>query len=235
MPEHPVVSQAEWLARRKELLRKEKEFTKARDALSADRRALPWVRIEKPYEFEGPGGNVGLADLFGGKSQLVLYHFMLGPDWTEGCKSCSFWADGFDGMAVHLAHRDVTLAAVSRAPLAKIEAFKHRMGWRFPWFSSHGSDFNRAFNVSFTREEMERGDTIYNYEKRTFPSEEAPGVSVFARGGDGGVFHTYSCYARGLDMLNGAYQILDLVPKGRDEAGLPYGMAWLRHHDRYED
>lgn len=233
--EHPVVSQTEWLARRKELLRKEKEFTRARDALSAERRSLPWVKIAKPYVFEGPRGNLSLADLFGGKGQLVVYHFMLGPDWSEGCKSCSFWADGFDGMAVHLAHRDVTLAAISRAPLAKIEAFKRRMGWRFPWFSSHGTDFNRDFNVSFTREALERGETIYNYEKRSFPSEEAPGVSVFARGEGGAVFHTYSCYARGLDMLNGAYQILDLVPKGRDEAGLPYGMAWLRHHDRYED
>lgn len=228
---HPIVSQDEWLAARKALLQREKEFTHARDALSAARRALPWVKVEKAYVFDGPDGKETLAELFAGRSQLVVYHFMLGPDWDEGCKSCSFWADNYNGIDVHLAHRDVTLIAVSRAPLAKIEAFKKRMGWSFKWVSSFGNDFNRDFHVSFTPEEL-KGDVYYNYEMGRFPADEAPGVSVFAREGDA-VYHTYSCYARGLDILNGAYNILDLVPKGRDEGG--QNMAWLRHHDRYED
>jgi predicted dithiol-disulfide oxidoreductase (DUF899 family) len=183
--------------------------------------------------FEGPNGQETLADLFGGKSQLAVYHFMLGPQWQEGCKSCSFWADNFDGIDVQLRHRDLTLAAVSSAPLAKIEAFKRRMGWRFKWVSSFGADFNRDFNVSFTPDEL-KGDVVYNFERRKFGVDEAPGMSLFAREGDA-VFHTYSCYARGLDMINGAYHILDLAPKGRDEASLPYTMSWLRHHDKYED
>lgn len=233
MSMHPLVSREQWLAARKALLQKEKEFTRQRDALSAERRKLPWVRIEKNYVFDGPDGKETLADLFAGKSQLAVYHFMLGPDWTEGCKSCSFWADNFNGIDVHLAHRDVTLVAVSRAPLAKIEAYKKRMGWSFKWVSSFGTDFNRDFNVSFTPEEL-KGEVFYNFEQRKFPSDEAPGMSVFVSDG-GQVFHAYSCYARGLDMINGAYHILDLVPKGRDEAGQAYTMAWLRHRDRYED
>ena len=234
MTTHPVVSRSDWLAARKALLQREKEFTRARDALSAERRMLPWVRIDKAYEFEGPGGKEILAGLFGGKSQLAVYHFMLGPDWKEGCKSCSFWADNFDGIDVHLAQRDLALVAVSRAPLAKIEAFKRRMGWTFKWVSSFGGDFNRDFDVSFAPEELE-GEVTYNYARQKFPADEAPGMSLFCRDGDGAVFHTYSCYARGLDMINGAYHILDLAPKGRDEAGLPYTMSWLRHHDKYED
>ncbi len=232
MTSHPVVSRQDWLAARKALLEREKAFTRARDALSAERRALPWVRIDKDYAFAGPAGRLSLGDLFGGKSQLAVYHFMLGPDWNEGCKSCSFWADNFNGIDVHLAQRDLALVAVSRAPLAKIDAFKRRMGWTFRWVSSFGSDFNRDFGVSFTPEEL-RGEVEYNYTRQTFPADEAPGMSLFFRDGDGTVFHTYSCYARGLDMLNGAYHILDLAPKGRDEDGQSYAMAWLRHHDRY--
>lgn len=232
MTSHPVVSRQDWLAARKALLEREKAFTRARDALSAERRALPWVRIDKDYAFAGPAGRLSLGDLFGGKSQLAVYHFMLGPDWNEGCKSCSFWADNFNGIDVHLAQRDLALVAVSRAPLANIDAFKRRMGWTFRWVSSFGSDFNRDFGVSFTPEEL-RGEVEYNYTRQTFPADEAPGMSLFFRDGDGTVFHTYSCYARGLDMLNGAYHILDLAPKGRDEGGQSYAMAWLRHHDRY--
>lgn len=235
MSTHPVVSPNEWLSARREFLRKEKEFTRLRDQLSAERRKLPWVKVVKPYEFEGPQGRQSLADLFQGRSQLAVYHFMLGPDWNEGCKSCSFLADSFDGMTVHLAHRDVSLVAVSRAPLPLIAAFKRRMGWAFHWVSSFANDFNRDFHVSFTPEELAKGEVLYNYEKQGFPSEEAPGLSMFSKDEGGAVFHTYSCYARGLDMLIGTYHVLDLAPKGRDEAGLPYTMSWIRHHDRYED
>lgn len=233
--EHPVVSRDEWLAARKRLLTKEKEFTRLRDQLSAERRALPWVRVDKPYAFEGPNGQEALADLFDGHSQLIVYHFMHGPGWEQGCPSCSFLADHIDGATTHLAHRDVTLLAVSRAPLAEIEPFKKRMGWRFKWVSSYGSDFNRDFHVSFSPDEMAKGEVFYNYRMTDFPSEEAPGVSVFFKDDSGEVFHTYSAYARGLDILAGTYNYLDLVPKGRDEADLPYTMAWIRHHDRYEE
>jgi len=228
-----VVSQAEWLEARKGLLAKEKEFTRRRDALSAERRELPWVRVEKEYVFTAPGGRQTLADLFDRRSQLIVYHFMLGPDWEEGCPSCSLLADHFDGAAVHLAQRDVTLVVVSRAPLDRIEAFKQRMGWRFKWVSSYDSDFNRDYHVSFTKEEIANGNVYYNYAASGFSSEEAPGASVFYRDAAGAIFHTYSSYARGLDILIGAYNFLDLVPKGRDEAGLQHGMAWVRHHDRY--
>jgi predicted dithiol-disulfide oxidoreductase (DUF899 family) len=232
--EHPrVVSQAEWLEARKDLLAREKDFSRRRDALSAERRELPWVRVEKEYVFDSPGGKQTLADLFDGRSQLIVYHFMFGPDWEQGCPSCSLLADHFDGAAVHLAQRDVTLVVVSRAPLPQIEAFKQRMGWRFKWVSSYGSDFNHDYHVSFTKEEMANGKAYYNYDVSGFPSEEAPGASVFYRDAAGAVFHTYSSYARGLDILIGAYNFLDLVPKGRDEDGLAYTMAWVRHHDRY--
>ncbi len=230
-----VVSRAEWLAARKRFLAKEKEFTRLRDELSRERRALPRVKVEKAYAFDAPGGRETLADLFDGRSQLIVYHFMFGPDWTEGCKSCSFWADNFNDIIVHLNHRDATLIAVSRAPLAKLEAFRRRMGWSFKWVSSLGNDFNRDYHVSFTPEEMARGEVFYNYGMQKFPSDEAPGISVFYKDGRGDVYHTYSCYSRGLDMLNGAYHYLDLLPKGRDEANEPYTMAWLRHRDRYED
>jgi predicted dithiol-disulfide oxidoreductase (DUF899 family) len=229
-----IVSQEQWLAARKAHLAKEKEFTRLRDQLSAERRALPWTRVEKRYVFEGPDGQQALAELFEGRSQLIVYHFMLGPGWEQGCPSCSFVADHIDGALVHLAHRDVTLLAVSRAPLPEIEAFRKRMGWRFKWVSSFGSDFNADFHVSFSPDELPKGQVYYNYHMTSFPSEEGPGASVFYKDPDGTVFHTYSAYARGLDMLVGAYNYLDLVPKGRDEAALPWTMAWVRHHDRYD-
>ncbi len=235
MQPHKVVSETEWLAARKAHLAKEKEFTRVRDELSRQRRELPWVKVDKSYVFDGPRGKETLAQLFDGRSQLLVYHFMFGPDWEEGCKSCSLLADHFDGAAVHLAHRDVTLLAVSRAPLPQIDAFKRRMGWRFKWVSSFGNDFNRDYHVSFSKEEMDKGRVYYNYANGEFPSEEAPGASVFYKDADGYVFHTYSAYARGLDMLVGAYNYLDLVPKGRDEDALPFTMAWVRHHDRYDD
>jgi len=234
--EHPkVVSQAEWLVARKELLRKEKELTRLRDEISRQRRELPWEKVEKQYVFDGPKGKEALADLFDGRSQLIVYHFMFGPEWQEGCPSCSFNMDHTDGALVHLAQRDVTLLAVSRAPLAKIEAFKKRMGWRFKWVSSNQNDFNRDYHVSFTKEEMAKGKVDYNYEMQEFPSEEAPGISVFYKDSSGNIFHTYSSYARGTETVIGTYNYLDLVPKGRDEDDLQFTMAWVRHHDRYSD
>ncbi|MGB0125525.1 MAG: thioredoxin family protein [Silvibacterium sp.] len=230
-----VASHAEWLAARSEFLKKEKEFTRLRDELSRQRRTLPWEKVEKRYEFDSTTGKVTLADLFDGRSQLIVYHFMFGPGWQEGCPSCSYLADHFDGPAIHLANRDTTLAVVSRAPLAEIEAFRQRMGWKFPWVSSFGSDFNFDYHVSFTPEEKASGKVYYNYVKDEFPPDEGPGVSVFARDVTGEVFHTYSSYARGLDILVGAYNFLDLVPKGRDEDGLAFSMSWVRHHDRYAE
>jgi predicted dithiol-disulfide oxidoreductase (DUF899 family) len=233
--EHPVVSRDKWLAARKDLLAKEKEFTRQRDALSAERRKLPWVQVGKEYVFDTPSGKKTLADLFGGKSQLIVYHFMFGPGWEEGCPSCSLLADHFDGSVVHLAQRDVTFQVVSRAPLPQIEAFKKRMGWRFPWASSYGSDFNRDYHVSFPKDERTTPQVYYNYGMQEFPSDEGPGLSVFYKDENGGVFHTYSSYGRGLDILIGAYNFLDLAPKGRDEDGLKFTMAWVRHHDKYVD
>ncbi len=231
-----VVSRAEWLAARKQHLSKEKEFTRLRDQLSAERRELPWVKVDKRYVFDGPKGKETLADLFDGRSQLIVYHFMFGPGWERGCPSCSFLSDHIDGSTVHLAHRDVTLLAISRAPLSQIEAFKHRMGWRFKWVSSYGNDFNFDYGVSFPKEDVAKDKVNYNYRMSTaFGSEELPGLSVFYKDGPGNIFHTYSSYARGLDMLIGAYNYLDLVPKGRDEAGMPSTMAWVRHHDKYGD
>ncbi len=234
MSEHPVVSHQEWLAARRKLLEEEKAFTRQRDALSRRRREMPWERIEKDYRFVGPDGQRSLAELFDGRSQLLIYHFMLGPDWESGCKSCSFWADNFNGVDIHLAHRDVTLAAISRAPYPKIAAFKQRMGWSFAWYSSFEDDFNYDFGVSFHPADLKSGEVQYNFEMQKLGMDEMPGFSVFARNAAGEVFHTYSCYARGLDMLNGAYHLLDLTPKGRDEDALPFSMAWVRHHDRYE-
>jgi len=230
---HTIVSQAEWLTARKALLAREKEFSKARDQLSAARRALPWVKVDKTYVFDGPNGKQTLPELFDGKSQLLVYHFMLGPGWVQGCPSCSFLADHFDGAVAHLAQRDVTLVVVSRAPLAEIDAYKKRMGWRFKWVSSYGSDFNRDYHVSFSKDEM-AGEVEYNYAMGKFPSEEAPGISAFIKDEAGGVFHTYSSYARGLDILLGTYHFLDMAPKGRDEDALPWTMAWVRRHDEYE-
>lgn len=231
--QNQIVSHEEWLKARLELLAAEKEFTRQRDQLTRRRTAMPWERVEKSYKFEGPNGALSLADLFDGRSQLIVYHFMLGPDWEEGCKSCSFWADNFNGIPVHLNHRDVTFTAVSRAPLTKIEAYKKRMGWSFPWASSYGSDFNFDYHVSFTPEQIAEGKAYFNYEVRPNTASETVGISAFARSEDSEVFHTYSCYARGVDMLNGAYHYLDLAPKGRDEGGLKYTMEWLRRHDQY--
>ncbi len=229
-----IVSNSEWLEARKQHLKQEKEFTRLRDQLSAARRELPWVRVDKDYVFDGPVGRQSLAELFAERSQLVVYHFMFDPDWEAGCKSCSFWADNFNGIGVHLAARDVTFAAISRAPLPKLQAFAKRMGWSFPWYSSFGSDFNFDYGVSFRPEDLARGWVVYNYARRDNTSmTELPGISVFAKDEGGAVFHTYSCYSRGLDMLNGAYHHLDLAPKGRDEEGLPYHMDWVRLHDMY--
>jgi predicted dithiol-disulfide oxidoreductase (DUF899 family) len=234
MQPHKIVSEQEWVAARKDLLAKEKEFTRARDNLSAERRALPWVKVEKPYVFDTREGKKTLAELFDGKGQLIVYHFMLGPGWEEGCPSCSYLADHFDGAVIHLANRDVAFVVVSRAPLAEIEAYKKRMGWRFTWVSSFGSDFNFDYHVSFAEDEV-GGKGEYNYQKQEIDSDEMPGASVFYKDASGAVFHTYSAYARGLDILVGAYNFLDLTPKGRDEAELPWTMAWVRRHDEYED
>jgi predicted dithiol-disulfide oxidoreductase (DUF899 family) len=234
MEPHKVVSQDEWIAARKAHLADEKAFTKARDALSQKRRELPWVKVEKDYVFDGPNGKETLADLFGGKSQLIVYHFMLGPDWEAGCPSCSFLADHFDGAVTHLAQRDVTFLVVSHARLPQIEKFQRRMGWQFKWVSSFGSDFNFDYQVSASPEEKASGKAMYNYELTTFPSDERPGASVFYKNDAGEVFHTYSSYGRGLDMLVGTYHLLDLAPKGRDEAGLAWPMAWVRRHDEYD-
>jgi predicted dithiol-disulfide oxidoreductase (DUF899 family) len=230
---HQVVSQEEWIEARKLHLAREKEFTRLRDQLSAERRALPWVRVDKEYGFEGPDGKASLADLFDGHSQLIVYHFMLGPDWEEGCKSCSFWADNLQGIDVHLAARDVTLMTVSSAPLDRITMFKTRMGWTHKWVSSAGGDFNHDYNVTFSPEELEQGETYYNYKWTRSSMTERPGISVFYKDADGTVYHTYSCYARGLDMLNGAYHYLDLAPKGRDETNPNHRMSWVRFHDSY--
>jgi predicted dithiol-disulfide oxidoreductase (DUF899 family) len=236
MKPHKVVSHDQWIAARKTYLAEEKAFSRARDALARKRRELPWEKVEKNYMFDAPDGKQSLADLFGGKSQLIIYHFMLGPGWEAGCPSCSLLADHFDGAVVHLAQRDVSFAVVSRAPLPEIEAFKRRMGWRFKWVSSFGSDFNADYQVSFTPEEKATGKVLYNYEFIDgFPSEERPGASVFYKNAAGEVFHTYSTYGRGLDILIGAYNFLDLSPKGRDEEGLAWSMAWVRHHDRYDN
>jgi predicted dithiol-disulfide oxidoreductase (DUF899 family) len=232
---HEVVSREQWTEARRALLLREKEFTRQRDELSRQRRELPWEKIEKTYVFEGPKGSQSLSNLFNGRTQLMVYHFMLGPGWAEGCKSCSFLADHFDGSVVHLAQRDVTLVVASRAPFPEIEAFKKRMGWHFPWVSSHGSDFNFDYQVSFKKDDQVNGKATYNYATGGFPQEEAPGLSVFCREKNGEIFHTYSTYARGLDILVGVYNFLDFAPKGRDEDGLAFSMSWVRHHDRYED
>lgn len=233
--DHAVVSHEEWLAARKRLLAREKELTRLRDEVARERQRLPWERVEKRYVFDGAQGRASLADLFAGRRQLLVYHFMFGPGWEQGCPSCSLVSDHVDGMLPHLAARDASFVAVSRAPLARIQAFKERMGWRFTWVSSHGSDFNHDFGVSFTPEERANGRVRYNFDEIEDPGvEEMPGMSAFYQDADGSVFHTYSSYARGLDALVGTYNWLDLAPKGRDEAGLPWPMAWVRHHDRYE-
>jgi predicted dithiol-disulfide oxidoreductase (DUF899 family) len=233
MTAHEIVSREEWLIARRELLQREKTFTRQRDALSQARRELPWVKIDKSYVFETDGGQATLAELFGVCSQLIVYHFMYGPEWDDGCPSCSFWADNFNNIPIHLKHRDITFLAISRAPLTTLQAYKKRMQWTFDWASSVESDFNRDFHVSFSADELQ-GEVDYNYGKTRFPADEAPGISVFCKNSDGEIFHSYSCYARGLDMLNGAYHYMDLVPKGRDEGDLEWSMAWLRRNDQYQ-
>jgi predicted dithiol-disulfide oxidoreductase (DUF899 family) len=235
MTDHPVVSRDVWLAARMEFLEAEKKFTRQRDDISRRRRALPWVRIETDYLFDTPDGKQTLAELFNGRSQLIVYHFMYGPDWEQGCASCSLIAEGFDGAIIHLAQRDVTLLACSRAPLDELVAFRARMGWRFPWVSSLDSSFNDDYHVTFSDQERETESAFYNYRPGGFPMSEAPGLSVFVKDDDGAVYHSYSCYARGLDAMIGTYQFLDLTAKGRDEDHLDWEMAWVRHHDRYDD
>jgi predicted dithiol-disulfide oxidoreductase (DUF899 family) len=231
---HPVVSRERWVAERKTLLAREKELTRLQDQIAQERRALPWVRIEKNYVFDTPEGPRPLADLFQGRRQLIVQHFMLGPAWAQGCPSCSYMADHTDGMNVHLANRDVTFLAVSRAPLDEIERFRRRMGWQFDWVSSNANEFNYDFCVSFTPEQQARGEVYYNYGVRPFMVEELPGISVFFKDDAGDVFHTYSTFGRGVEAMMGTYDLLDLTPKGRNERDVPNKMEWVRHHDRYE-
>jgi predicted dithiol-disulfide oxidoreductase (DUF899 family) len=230
MLDHDVATREEWLSARKALLAEEKEFTRARDALSAKRRELPWVRIDKPYRFEGPEGTLSLSDLFGPNRQLIVQHFMFAPEWEKPCKSCSFWADGYNGIVAHLAQRDTAFVAVSRAPIEKLEARKRQMGWTFPWVSSGNGDFNYDFAVSF-REGQADGAT-YNYQPKQGAMTDLPGMSAFVKV-DRAVYHAYSCFARGLDLLNSAYNYLDLTPLGRQEDGLPFPMSWVKLRDEY--
>jgi predicted dithiol-disulfide oxidoreductase (DUF899 family) len=231
---HRVVSREEWLKERTALLAEEKELTRRRDALAAKVRDLPWFKVDKQYLFDAPTGRKSLADLFGDKSQLMVYHFMFDPTWSQGCKSCSFVADHYNGIVVHLAHRDISFATVSRAPLEKIEPFRARMGWTFPWVSGANTDFGHDFGVSYTDQELADGGTVYNFNRKPYPIRELPGLSVFCNDADGGIYHTYSTYARGLEEFLTAYRYIDITPKGRDEAQIG-GMGWLRHHDRYDD
>lgn len=234
MTTHMTVSREKWLDARRDLLAAEKDLTRQSDDVARLRRQLPWVLVEKGYVFEGTEGRQTLADLFDGRSQLLVQHFMLGPGWTQGCPSCSFMAGHADGMTVHLAHRDVTFVAISRAPPNEIERFRRRMGWQFKWVSSHGTDFNYDFGVSFTPEEVAKGELEYNYGKWPLTGEEWPGISVFCKNDSGAVFHTYSTYGRGVEVMIGAYRMLDLMPKGRDERDVVHKMEWVRHHDSYE-
>ncbi|MDB5958232.1 thioredoxin family protein [Ramlibacter sp.] len=230
---HPVAPDALWTEQRRKLLAREKELTRLRDEVARDRRALPWRRIGKEYVFDAPQGRRTLGDLFAGRRQLLVQHFMFGPGWQQGCPSCSYMADHMDGMTIHLAHRDIAFVAVSRAPLADLLRFRERMGWQFDWVSSNGSDFNFDFAVSFTPEALASGEVDYNYRRAYFPAEEAPGISVFCKDDAGEVFHTYSTFGRGVEAMMGAYTLMDLTPQGRDERDVFYKMEWLRHHDRY--
>ncbi len=230
---HRIVSKDEWLAARSALLKKEKEFTVLRDKLGQQQRDMPWVSVDKEYLFVGPNGKQTLSDLFDGRTQLIVYHFMYDPNWDAGCPSCSFWADNFNGIVVHLNQRDVTMIAVSRAPYSKIEEYKKRMGWNFKWVSSYDNDFNFDYHVSFTPKELSEKKAFYNYNLQDTHSPEREGVSVFYKDTAGHVFHTYSAYARGIDGLNVAYHYLDLVPKGRDEDGHEFPQFWVRRHDEY--
>lgn len=229
-----VVTKEEWLEARRDFLAQEKEFTRQRDALSKARRELPWVKVDKTYLFDGPNGKESLSELFDGRSQLIVYHFMYGPDWKEGCPSCSFWADNFNDVIVHLAHRDITMIAASRTTLENLNAYQKRMGWDFKWVSSLENDFNYDYHVSATPQQIEANAMTYNFQDHNWASAEMPGLSVFYKNESGEIFHTYSAYSRGLDMFNGAYHLMDVAPKGRDEDSLPWSMAWLRRHDAYE-
>jgi predicted dithiol-disulfide oxidoreductase (DUF899 family) len=231
---HRVAARNEWLRERIALLAEEKELTRRRDALACKVRDLPWVKVEKPYTFDAPTGSVSLAELFGARSQLIVYHFMFDPTWSQGCKSCSFIADHYNGIVVHVAHRDISFVTVSKAPIEKIEPFRARMGWTFPWVSGANNDFGRDFGVSFTDQELADAGSVYNFTRKPYPIRENPGLSVFARDARGDIYHTYSTYARGLESFLTAYQYMDVTPKGRDEADTP-GMGWLRHHDRYDE
>ncbi|HET7642076.1 MAG TPA: thioredoxin family protein [Nitrososphaeraceae archaeon] len=233
MDNHQIVSKNEWIKARKVLLKKEKELTKLRDQLSQQRRDLPWVAVDKEYVFDGPNGKQNLSDLFDGRSQLIVYHLMYDPDWDAACQSCSFWADNFNDIIVHLNQRDVTMMAISKAPYSKINAYKKRMGWNFNWVSSFDTDFNRDYYVSFTEEELEKKEGFYNFTIQYLSVLELRGVSVFYKDRSGKIFHTYSAYARGIDILNNTYNYLDLVPKGRDEDSYDFPMAWVRRHDEY--
>ena len=234
MVKHTIVSHDQWLKARQQFLAKEKEFTRVRDELSRERRDLPWERVDKAYVFDGPNGRVTLSDLFAGRSQLIVYHFMFGPDWDAGCPSCSLFADNFNDIIVHLNQRDVSFVVASRAPLSKLEAYKKRMGWSFTWVSSAGTDFNLDYHVSFTPDALAQGEGYYNYTTQKIWDSEMPGASIFYKDPGGAVFHTYSTYGRGLDMLMLNYHYLDLVPKGRDEDGMkPHAQAWVRRHDEY--
>ncbi|HEY7570389.1 MAG TPA: thioredoxin family protein [Nitrososphaeraceae archaeon] len=230
---HKIVSKNEWIEYRKALLKDEKEFTMLRDRLGQQRRDLPWIVVNKEYIFEGPNGKQTLSELFDGRSQLVVYHFMFDPSWDAACPHCSFWADNFNGIIVHLNQRDVTMIVVSRAPYSKLAAYQKRMGWDFMWFSSYDIDFNFDYNVSFTSEELARKEAFYNFTAQDPHSSEREGVSVFYKDRAGHIFHTYSAYARGIDILNTAYNYLDLVPKGRDEDGHEFPQFWVRRHDEY--
>jgi predicted dithiol-disulfide oxidoreductase (DUF899 family) len=230
---HRVVSKDEWIEARKVLLKKEKEFTKLRDQLSQQRRDLPWVAVDKEYVFDGPNGKETLSDLFDGRSQLIIYHFMYDPNWDVGCPSCSFWADNFNNITVHLNQRDVTLIAISKAPYSKIAAYKKRMSWDFKWVSSFDIDFNFDYHVSFTQEELAKKKAFYNFISQDPGISEREGISVFYKDPSDKIFHTYSAYERGIDILNNTYNYLDLVPKGRDEDGYDFPMAWVRRHDEY--
>ncbi len=233
--QHQVVSREEWLAARTALLAREKEFTRLRDELTEQRRALPWVKVEKAYEFDGPNGKESLSDLFAGRSQLVVKHFMFGPEWSEGCVGCSFEMDQVQGALAHIQHHDVSYAVVSRAPFPKIEEFRQRMGWPVKWVSSGGNDFNYDFHVSFTPEEIAAGSAFYNYRPGARVMDEMSGRSVFCKNDTGEIFHTYSSFARGGEMFLNSYAFLDITPKGRNETINGNLTDWVRHHDRYED
>jgi predicted dithiol-disulfide oxidoreductase (DUF899 family) len=233
MTTHTIVSRDQWVTARRRLLAKEKELLRLRDKLSSERRELPWEQVDKQYVFEGPAGDETLADLFAGRNQLIVYHFMFAPEWEAGCKSCSFWADNYNGIVPHLNQRDVSLAAISRAPLSKLQAFAARMGWSFKWVSAANTDFNYDYQVSFRPEDLAQGTAVYNYARYERSMTDLPGFSVFLKDAAGAIFHTYSTYARGLDPMNAAYQLLDLVPKGRDETDPSHPMSWVKLRDVY--